>query len=60
MLTRSVFDRYRIVNEAGPAEELGKLAAAQESRAQPEAATGNVAALRTSTAEAVARCAGQD
>ena len=44
--TRSVFDRYRIVNEADLADGLGKLAAAHESKAQPEAASGNVTAFR--------------
>ena len=41
-----VFDRYRIVNEADLADGLGKLAAAHESKAQPEAASGNVTAFR--------------
>ena len=44
--TRSVFDRDRIVNEADLADGLGKLAAAQERKAEPEAASGNVSAFR--------------
>jgi hypothetical protein len=41
--TRSVFDRYRIVNEADLADGLGKLAAAHEA---PTEASGNVSAFR--------------
>ncbi len=37
--TRSVFDRYRIVNEADLADGLGKLAAVHEA---PTEASGNV------------------
>jgi len=38
--TRSVFDRYHIVNEADSREALGKVAQAYEAR--PEESTGKV------------------
>jgi len=41
--TRSVFDRYRIVNEADLADGLSKLAAAHEA---PVEASGTVSAFR--------------